>query len=497
VEENGPVARREWRKSRSLLLSGICAAATSAFGLCASAETLTSALARAYQNNPQLNAQRAIVRQVDESVPQALSGYRPTLSAAATAGVTYTRNKQGGSVTNPGIVTPAPSEPTVPGPTIANPVATSDSTNGVNYPHGVGITAQQTLFNGFQTANRTRAAESQVSAARETLRVLEQTVLLTAVAVYMDVLRDTQNVAVQRNNVRVLSEGLKETRGRFDIGEVTRTDIAQSETQAAAAQIALRAAELSLRISRANYRRIIGIDPVALVAPAPVDRILPRSLDGALATAAFENPNVTSAMYGVDVAVLQVKVAEGALYPRLGLSATAEQLNGVSRDSESFRAAALLNLTFPIYQGGTEHSQIRQAKELVGQQRFTVDDIRNQVQALVIQAWAQREAATAQIADAHRGLAAAERASRGIGEEAKLGQRTTFDILTAQTNIINARVALLAAQRDKVVSSYTILAAVGRLSPQNLRLPTSIYDPRVHYHQVRDAWTGVRTPEGR
>src|SRR5215471_21684961 len=218
---------------------------------------MSSALVRAYQNNPQLNAQRANARSIDENVPQALSGYRPRLSITGNIGEEYV------SLTSK---TPAPGGPVY--------------TNTANFfsPWTVGIQGQQTLFNGFQTANRTRAAESQVSGAREALRVMEQTILLNAATAYMDVLRDTANLEVQRSNVRVLLETLEQTRDRFRTGEVTRTDVAQAEAQLAAGPSTELAAESTLTTSKANYRQIILVEPVNLAPCSPVDRFFPRPL---------------------------------------------------------------------------------------------------------------------------------------------------------------------------------------------------------------------------
>src|SRR6201986_4649418 len=248
------------------------------------AETIEAALVRAYQNNPQLHPQRALVRSTDENVPQALSGYRPKVSITASAGYQYTDTlaTSGGSPT-----------------TIVR-----TETHGANPPRSVGLTINQTLFNGNQTANKTRAAESQVSGAREGLRVLEQSVLLSGATVYMDYLRDSAIVEVQRSNTRVLEQTLKQTRDRFNVGEVTRTDVAQAEAQLAAGKTQELTAEANLVTTKANFRRIIGNEPEALAPGSPVDRFLPSSLVGALDLGLTENPNVTAAMFGIDVSYL-------------------------------------------------------------------------------------------------------------------------------------------------------------------------------------------------
>ena len=356
----------------------------------------------------------------------------------------------------------------------------------------------QTLFNGQQTANRTRAAESQVSGAREALRALEQTVLLSAATIYMDYLRDSAIVEVQKSNVRVLEQTLKQTRDRFNVGEVTRTDVAQSEAQLAAGKTQLLTAEANLTTTRSNFRRIIGNEPQALAPGSPVDRFLPSTLPAAVELGLTQNPNVTASMFGIDVSYLQVKVAEGALLPTVTLQASVQQTYEQSLiQYRSFGASAVTQLSVPIYQGGAEYSLIRQSKETVAQQRLILDQTRDQTRANVVTAWGQLVAGKAQVQSAQSQVQASEIALNGVREEAKAGQRTTLDVLNAQQALVNARVALVTAQHDRVVASYSVLNTIGRLSPQVLNLPTTVYDPSVHYHQVRDSWAGVRTPDGR
>jgi outer membrane protein len=481
VRRTGESAKRTVRSAAL----AICAAAA-LYPARAPAETIESALVKAYQNNPQLNAQRASVRAIDEGVPQALSGYRPRVAITGTAGEQFTdaTNKSVGAIPNP-----------AGGP--AKQIVTYTGASGLVTPWSYGVAAQQTLFNGFQTANRTRAAESNVSSAREGLRILEQTVLLTAATTYMDVLRDTANLEVQRNNVRVLQETLKQTRDRFEVGEVTRTDVAQAEAQLAAGQSSMLAAESTLNTSKANYRQVIGVDPTNLAPGSPVDRFSPHTLPAAVAQGLIENPNVTAAMYGIDVSFLQVKVNEGALYPTLVVQASAQQASYPQLSiPQSWTASAIGTLTVPIYQGGQEYSLIRQSKETLAQQRLALELVRTQTRQQVVQAWGQNEAAKAQVKAANSQVYSSEVALNGVREEARVGQRTTLDVLNAQQALVNARIALVTAQHDRVVASYSVLSATGRLSPQVMHLPTTLYDPGVHYQQVRDAWIGVRTPDG-
>jgi outer membrane protein len=456
------------------------AAATLAFvpGV-AWADTLEWALTQAYQNNPTINSQRAAVRATDEAVPQALSGYRPKISATASVTEQYIEQKSKTSITDP---------------------ATYATIRGNTAVQQYGATVTQNVLNGFQTANRTRQAESQVSGARETLRNTEQQVLLSAATAYMNLLRDGAILDLQRRNVEVLQEQLRQTRDRFNVGEVTRTDVAQSESRLAAGRSSLLAAESNYITSRSTYRQIIGVEAGKLAAASPVDRLSPKTLPQAITEARAIHPTVTTAQFTVDAALLQVKINEGVLYPSLNVVGSATKGFGASQSLttiEQFAASAAAQLTIPVYQGGSEYSIIRQAKETLSQQRVNLDTAREQAQQTVVQSWGQLEAAKAQIQATQAQVAAAEIALNGVREEARVGQRTTLDVLNAQQELVNARVALVTAQRDRVVASYTLLAAAGRLSAQVLGLAVPIYDAVTHYHQVRDSWVGVRTPDGK
>ena len=447
----------------------------------ARADTLEWALVQAYQNNPSLNAQRAALRATDESVPQALSGYRPKLSVTAAGGFNYFDQ-----------VTKTVNHQVFPNLVIYDSRASDLPTRQF------GATATQTLYNGFQTANRTRQAESGVFGARETLRLTEQQVLLDAATAYMNLIRDQAILDLNRRNVEVLTEQLKQTRDRFNVGEVTRTDVAQAESRLAAGRSQLLQAQSNYITSQANYRRVIGVDPGRLSPGTPVDRLSPATLARAITQGETESPSVLAAMYGVDVAELAVKINEATLYPNLGLTATyAQNYQTIQQELRTTNVSILGQLTVPLYQGGAEYSAIRQSKETLGQQRLNVDVNRDEARATVVQSWGQLDAAKAQIEATTAQVNASEIALNGVREEARVGQRTTLDVLNAQQELVNARVALVTAQHDRVVASYTLLAAVGRLSMQRLGLNVMIYDPQVHYQQVRDAWIGVRTPDGR
>jgi outer membrane protein len=469
--------------SYAAAVAGIGAIALSSVAI---AETMESALAKAYVGNPQLNAQRAQLRKTDEAVPQALAGYRPTVNANIEVGKQYSDTE----VTVPAVTSsPAPAMPAPSG---------SAKVRGSTTPRSVGLSASKTLYDGFQTANRVRSAEAQVVAGRETLRMMEQTVLLSAATVYTDYLRDQANVSVQRSNVQVLQQTVKDIRARLNVGTVTDTDVAQAEAQLAAGEATLYSVESTLRATRATYRRIIGVEPENLAPAAPVDRLVPGSLERAINLASSQNPLVTGAMAGVDVALVESKAAESALSPRLTLQGNvAQQYEPNLLTQRLLVGTALLNLTIPIYQGGREYSLIRAGKEEIAQQRLTLDQVRDQVRADVTQSWWRVGATKSLVEAAQRQVKAAEAAFNGVQAEARLGRRTTLDVLISQQALVNARVSIVSAQRDRVVASYSLLSAVGQLSPTNLGLKVQPYDPTVHYHQVRDAWGGVRTPDGR
>lgn len=459
------------RVAKRWVLAGSVLAGAIAIGpAAASAQTLETALAQAYQNNPTLNAQRAATRAIDERVPQALSGFRPQISADADVGTVWSRTRaRDGTVTG----------------TTLN-------------PYGYGLTVTQNLYTGMRTVNQTRSAEAQVRGARETLRNTEQNVLLDAVIAYMDVLRDVAIVELQIQNLEALREQQRATRDRFDVGELTRTDVAQADARVAQAESELSAARARLNASRAAYQRDIGVAPGRLSAARPVEHRLPRALEAAISAGEQQHPAIAAARHGVDVASLQVKVAEGELLPVVSLQGAVSRDYNSGPNTDSSASASLFGrLTVPIYQGGAEYARIRESKETLGQRRLEADVTRDQVRAAVVQSFGLLSAARFQVEAAQAQVNAAQIALSGVQEEFRVGQRTTLDVLNAQAELVSARAALITAQRDRVVNSYSLLAAIGRLNAEELRLRVQVYAPEVHYNQVRDNWIGIRTPDGR
>ena len=459
-----------------MLRSGICAGGLACAGFAAtaaSAETLTEALTKAYQTNPQLNAERARQRGTDENVPQALAGYRPQILASLSGGLQAVRDLLPGNVIQ----------------------------SATLKPWVIGVTVTQTLFNGFKTANSVRVAELQVQSGREALRNVGQGVLLDAVTAYTNVLANQSLVEAQRTNLSFLQETLAITQRRLKAGDVTPTDTSQAEARLARGQSDLNAAEVNLAISQATYAQVIGNPPGTLRAADTVDRFLPRSRDDATTLALKENPAVLGAGYDVDVASTNIRVAESSLLPQVTLQGSASHSADNDQTLGTFRtdqASVIGQINAPIYDGGLAASQTRQAKEVTAQARMVLDQVRSQSRTAAVGAWVANEGAKIAVTASESEVRAATVALQGVQKEASGGQRTTVDVLNSEADLIAAKARLIGAQRDRVIASYTLLSAIGRLDVKTLALNTPDYLPEVHYHQVRDAWEGlrVRTPSG-
>jgi len=292
---------------------------------------------------------------------------------------------------------------------------------------------------------------------------------------------------------------LRQTRDRFTVGEVTVTDVAQADASLSSGRSDYFAAEANLETSKANYRQIIGVEPHRLQPARTIEAILPRNLPTAIAVAMSEHPAIQAALHQVDAAALQVKIREGQFYPTVSAVGQATDTYAYlgAPGVKIFNGTIAAQVTVPFYTGGLIDSQVRQAKELLTQARIQVDLQRVNARAQVVSSWGILESAKAAIRSNESAVKAAEVALAGIREEAKVGQRTTFDVLTAQQTLLNARVSLVISQRDRVVASYNVMGAVGRLTASNLNLNVTEYDPTIHYDAIKYKWIGVRTPDGR
>ncbi|MBN9076740.1 MAG: TolC family outer membrane protein [Rhizobiales bacterium] len=455
----------------SLVRNSIAAAlllSVSSLGIkTAAAETIFGALTKAYQYNSTLNASRAGVRVTDEGVAIAKSGWRPVIMGSSS--VNYA--SQGGTRLTTG---------------------------------GFGVTIQQTLFDGFQTLNNVRAAEAQVRAQDENLRNAEENILFNAVSAYMDVILNRQIAQFRERNLAFLNEQVRAANSRLDVGEGTRTDVAQAQASQALAIAQLSAARAQVLSSAATYHQVIGDEPGNLQPAHPVAKLLPSSLNAAFAVAATEHPAIRSTEALVDASEFSVKSAQGALLPSIAAQA------GLNRDYNNRSPASVispngwensasigLSLNVPIYQGGRVSAQVRQAKESLGEARIQVDVSRDQVRAAVAAAWSQYQAARESVSANATAVKAAQLALNGVIEERNVGQRTTLDVLNSQADLISAQINQVSAERDLVVASYAIVSAVGRLSAGRLGLAVAEYHPEEHYNAVKDKWYGLRTPDGR
>lgn len=454
------------------VLAAALFAATALSSASASAETLFGALTKAYQLNSTLNYNRAGVRVTDENVPIAKSGFRPTIGATGSIDYTATHER-------------------------------SRLTTG-----SFGVQIDQMLFDGFQTRNNVRAAEAQVRASVESLRNDEQNTLFDAASAYMDVIRDRQIAVLTEQNLQFLTEQARAARSRFEVGEGTRTDVAQADASRSAAIAQLSAARAQAAVSEATYRQVIGEQPGKLQAGQPLAKMLPKSMDQAIAVAGGEHPAIIATQHLVDAAAFTVKSTEGRLLPQVSASAGVgtnyrnTEINGLpgvggETDGTANSASIGATLTIPIYTGGRVSAQVRQSKESLGQARIQVDVSRDQVRQAVVSAWTQYVAARQSVAANVETVAAQQLALNGVIEERNVGQRTTLDVLNAQADVITAQIDLASSQRDVVVASYAIVSAIGALTAERLGLQVAIHRPQEHYDAVKNKWGGLNTPDGR
>jgi outer membrane protein len=435
-------------------------------------ETLIGALARVYQSNPLINVERARLRATDETIPQAMAGYRPQVNGTFSAGYQ--------TVTN------------------GLPDGTTQSAN--LKPWVAGVTLVQPLFNGFGTANSVRQAEAQVRSGRESLRNVEQNVFIDAVTAYMSVVANQALVDSERASLTFLRETLRTTRVRLNAGDVTPTDVAQAEARYNRGLADLNAAEVALAVAQAIYAQVIGVKPGVPEPTEPIDRLLPRSREEALAIGRHDHPRIAAAIFDIDVAVAAIKIAESGFMPNASVQASASrsvETDTTLTTTSTNQASIIGQANVPLYDGGLASSQVRQAKERSAQARIVLDQVRVSVDAVLATAWSTNEGAKTAITAAEAEVKAATIAQRGVQQEQQAGQRTTIDVLNANQDLVAARARLILAQRDRVIASYVLLAAIGHLDQSSLALKVPGYDPQVHYTQVRDVWYGLRTPDGR
>jgi outer membrane protein len=490
----GKLSRRDgrccaigWQRLPSFAAAVLIAAAVQSVAGAAYAETLEQALADAYLLNPVLNAERARLRAIDEEVALAKSGLRPSIGATADAAYLNQKTETAGF---------GPSAVELPGFGDIQFGGGSGTTRSETYPYSYGFQLSQPLFEGFQNLNAIRQAKAEVQAQRESLRSVEQTVLLDATTAYVNVVRDQAVVRLRENDVKVLSEQLKATRDRFEVGEVTRTDVAQAEARRSEALATLSVSQANLKTSRAAYEQVIGHPPGKLQTPPSIRHLLPHALDEAMTIGDGENPIILAAVYNEEASVYAVEQIMGELLPEVRLDARyqrdfdlSETLTGLEQTEITGR------VNVPLYQGGGVAARIRQAKETNNQLKREVEDSRLRVHADVISNWGILQSSGATIKSAESAVSANKIALTGVREEEKVGQRTTLDVLDAQRELLNSQIGLVSALRDRVVAEYSLYAAIGRMDAQTLGLSVPYYDPLEHYDIVKNKWFGLRPPE--
>jgi outer membrane protein len=436
----------------------------------ARAETLKEALNAAYRFNPRLDAARALQRATDEEVPRALSGYRPKVDGSADT--TYERT------------TIRPS---------------SSGVGGESNPRGYAVGLTQPVFRGFRTKNAVSLAEATARAGWEALRSTENSVLLEAVTAYMDVVRDQAILTLRENNVTVLTRDLSATQARFQAGEVTRTDVEQAKARRAGAVAALDLARANLKTSRAVFERVIGHPPSRLVEPRPTT-IAPKSLPDSTEIALRESPLVVAALYREQQARFNIDLIRGELLPSVQLEANYARRLDSSENVEDVESTTVTGrLIVPFYSGGEVEARVRQAKQTHVQRIQEIEQTRTEVQAQVVTAWSQLQAAKAAVESDEVAVTANRVALAGVREEERVGQRTLLDVLNAEQELLNSEVTLVTDRRNVVVASYTLLFAVGRLSARELGVSSLVYDPEQHYQEVRNKWfdISITRPDGK
>ena len=446
----------------------VAAACITAAAPSAQAMTLAEALATAYETNPNLSVARARLQATDETVTQARGGLRPTVGAFTSYGL-RTDEVRGGNQ------------------------AGSENTD----PFSVGIEASQPLYDGGRTTNSVRARLADVSAARARLTDLEQQVLLDTVTAYLDIRRDTEALGLAQNNVRVIAEQLRASEDRFEVGEVTRTDVSQARARLAEAQSNLSIAEGRLEASRQRFRQVVGVEPGDLRAPPPLPP-LPGSLEEARAIALERHPLLVAAQFDDRAASSDVRAAIGALLPSVSLDGEASLNDSATFGSNSIdrrTAQVTLRARVPLYQAGVEYSRIRQSQALASAARAGIQTEARNRQLVVDNAWTNLTVARAAIRSERQRVAAAQLAFEGVREEALVGSRTTLDVLDAEQELLDARVRLVDGIRTETVAAYELLAAIGGLTIADLGIDAAVYDPVIPFEQNNARFAGFEPTE--
>jgi TolC family type I secretion outer membrane protein len=422
------------------------------------AQTIDEALVAAYLTNPDLQAQRAALRATDELVPQALSDWRPTVAVDSSVAAVDIDSADGGGSLN-----------------------TKEASLRLDQP----------IYSGGETVANTERAENLVRSERARLIAFEQNVLLDAATVYTNLLaaEAVLDFAIQNENRQ--RRQLQATQDRFEVGEVTRTDVAQADARLSGAIADRVRAEGELTAARADYRRVINQEPSRLVVPEPL-RNLPESEVEAHQLGDVNNPNITIAQYDLAAARAEVDVALSALLPRLSVRGELTYADEPTLTQDWQRDASIgANLTVPLYQGGGEYARVRQTKQTFRQRQDDLEAAFRAVRNEVTAAWQALLTASTQIESVSAQVRANQIAVEGARQEALVGQRTTLDVLDQESDLFNSQVRLVQARRDQIVASYRVKASVGELTVVGIDLPVEPYSPDAYYLDVRSRLIGL------
>jgi TolC family type I secretion outer membrane protein len=431
----------------------------------AAAESLTDALIETYSSNPQLEAERAQLRATDETVPQALAGWRPTVQVNGSGGAEATQN--------------SPAQPPL------SPAYSAYTAWNVD------LSVSQPVYQSGRTVAQTAQAEDTVRAERAHAVAVESAVLLASVQAYLDVLRDQAVVEANRDNEAVLRGLLDATKKRAQIGELNATDLAEATTHYNAAMAARQSAEGTLAADRVNYRRAVGHLP-GVLSPVSVHPALPKAPEQALQLAVNNNPNVIAAVFTENAARDAVLATRAQLGPNVNVVGDVNRspnasLNGLQTTTESL----VLRVTLPLYEAGTVYSQTRQAIETVGQRRDQIDDARRAALQGAGQALEAIQATRDTIVTLNETLRTSKIAVEDLRKEISVGARAVFEALIAQQDQFGYRVTLAQNQHDLAVAEWNLAQQIGSLTAADLKLPVALYDVDKHYREVRDKWWGI------
>ena len=447
-------------------------------GANAQPRTLQDALSAAYSNNPTLQTSRAQLRATDEGVPQALSGWRPTVVLGGGVGYGFGDLTSGSNITG------------------VNSGSGSGSGGSITTQQRrdittVSATLTQPIYRGGATRAGTNQADNRVFAQRGRLIATEQQVFSDTINAYVTVIQTQQVLQLNINNEQVLARQLQATNDRFRVGEITRTDVAQAEAARAGARATRQTSEGNLQTARSNYRRYVGDLPDQLVEPQPL-KLPIKNQNEASQLASQNNPNVIAALFDAAASRDAIDVAFSQLMPQLSVQAQgARNDNQTIVNQRSLGGTVLLNASVPLYQGGAEYSRVRQARQTEQQSRRTVDDVRRQSVQQASQAWETLVAARSTIDSTRAQIRANQIALEGVQREAIVGSRTTLDVLNAEQALLNSRVTLVQNLSSLVTASYSVAAATGRLTARDLNLNVPLYDETAYYNAVRDRLFGV------